>query len=146
MKNLGPFVILLVMVMTWMNIHNADNALSYISQASLQSEFKNIVIKKITDSRPEARSVEVKNIWSELVSPKSAQLYVTYQYDLPSQDSPSEWTHSEIQATAKLIKDSDTAQTESWRVESFTPTKDIVAFSEGLKITPQSTESDNATH
>lgn len=132
MKRIGPLVFIAALIWTWKIVHS-ESTISFSTHVSLQSEFRDLMVQTIQSRKPEARNIIVTELWTETASQDTVRVYLTYRFETPA--SEGEWSLNEIGAQALLKKDGENADTQNWKLMSFTPTKDEIQFSEGLRIT-----------
>jgi len=137
MKRIGPLIFLAALIWSW-NIVHSESSVSFSTHVNIQSEFRDLLLKSIQEKRPQAQNIQILELWTKNLAPhkqpEEVEVHVTYAFDTLDPDSSS-FNHNEISAIAILKKDIETRDTETWILESYTPTRDDIQFTEGLRIT-----------
>jgi len=137
MKRIGPILFLAALIWTW-NVVHSESSIPFSTHVNIQTEFRDLLVKSIQEKRPEAINIQIIELWTKGVmptkKPSEVEVHVRYAFDTPDL-SGSSFNKNEISAVAILKKDTETSETETWILESYTPTRDDIQFSEGLRIT-----------
>lgn len=145
MKRIGPLIFLAALIWTW-NVVHSESPVSFSTHVNIQNEFRDLLLKSILEKRPDAQNIQILELWTKSISPydqaTEVEVHVTYAFDILDSES-SHVNRNKISAVALLRKDTEINDTETWILERYTPTRDDIQFSEGLRITAGA--SDNTT-
>lgn len=136
MKRFGPLLFLTALIWTWTVVHS-ESAISFSTHVNIQTEFRDLLFKSIQDKRPDARNIQILELWTKESgksrSDSQVEVHVTYSFDTPDAEGSS-LNRNEISAHATLKKDTETQDSETWVLINYTPTRDDIQFTEGLRI------------
>lgn len=142
MKRLSPLFLVIALIWTW-NIVHGESTPSFSTHVNIQNELREIIQGSITKKYPEARQINIYQLWTEAEKQNLIRASLAYRFEAP--DEAGQWTQIDIEASALLKKDEATVE-DVWTLKQLQANHSSLAFAEGLRIIAGQNAEDSTTN
>ncbi|MNJ91323.1 hypothetical protein D3C87_89740 [compost metagenome] len=141
MKKIVSLVIFIAaLVWTWNVVHVAP-AVGFETHSGIQVKLAELIQTTLATKKPQAKDLSIMRLWTETLSDNKVRAVFAYKFVEPTEEGES--LEQIIEGEAILHRElSEDANVDKWTLQSVRTTNDIVVFSEGSIITPDTVTSD----
>ncbi|MFP5519429.1 MAG: hypothetical protein ACLGGX_05965 [Bdellovibrionia bacterium] len=119
---------------TW-NIIHTESAVGFETHSGIQVSLAKVIVDTVAEKRPEAKNIEIIELWTEKISDTKVRAYFSYKFSEPSENG--EMVDQAIKGEAVLHREpSDEPGKDVWILQNVETNNDSVVFNEGSLITP----------
>jgi hypothetical protein len=135
MKRILSLVIFIAaLVWTWNIIHTAP-AIGFETHSGIQVKLSELITETLSAKKPHAKDLTIMRLWTESLDDNKVRAVFAYKFIEPTSDN--EALEQIIEGEAVLHREpSEAAGVDKWVLQSVKTTNDIVVFTEGSVITP----------
>lgn len=143
MKKIVSLVIFIAaLVWTW-NIIHISPAIGFETHSGIQMKLGELIKATLSAKKPHATDLSIMRLWTETVDANKVRAIFAYKFTEPTDEGES--LEQIIEGEAVLHREpSEGDGVDKWVLQSVKTTNDIVVFTEGSTITPDTvTESES---
>ena len=135
MKRILSLVIFIAaLVWTWNIIHTAP-AIGFETHSGIQVKLSELIAATLSAKKPNAKDLTIMRLWTESLDNNKVRAVFAYKFNEAS--SEGEILEQMIEGEAVLHREpSEAAGVDQWVLQSVKTTNDIVVFTEGSVISP----------
>jgi hypothetical protein len=136
MKKIVSLIVFAVaLIWTWNIIHNSQ-PIGFETHSGIQQKLAELIKQTIASKKPNAKDLQVTRLWTEPMTDNKVRAVFAYKFTEAADGE--EATEQSIEGEAILHREaSDSTDVDNWTLQEVKTTNDVLIFSEGSKITPQ---------
>ncbi len=136
MKKIVSLVIFTAALFWTWNVIHSSAAIGFETHSGIQEKLAILIKQTVMTKKPTAKNFKIIRLWTEPMSENKVRAVFAYSFsDAMEADS----TEQTVEGEAVLFREpEDESGQDKWTLQSVRTTNDIVTFSEGLTVTPNS--------
>ena len=132
MKRISPLLFLVVMAWSWTKVHQESQP-NFATHVNLQAELRDLVFKAVQEKFPQAREIQILQLWTERQNAHRILAELSYRFEAPDQQGS--WNQQEVKGSVLLTKAVNSPE-DVWTLGKFKSQHNAIDFQEGLVIRP----------
>ncbi|QLY25180.1 hypothetical protein [Bdellovibrio sp. KM01] len=134
MKKIVSLVVFVAaLVWTW-NVIHTNEAIGFETHAGIQTKLAELIKATLSAKKPNAKDLRIEKLWTESMNDNKVRAVFAYKFSETSE--AGEALEQIIEGEAVLHREPTEDKTDKWTLQSVKTTNDIVVFSEGSTVTP----------
>lgn len=134
MKKIVSLVVFVAaLVWTW-NVIHTNEAIGFETHAGIQTKLADLIKATLAAKKPNAKDLRIDKLWTESMTDNKVRAVFAYKFSEVSEGGDN--MEQIIEGEAILHREPTEDKTDKWTLQSVKTTNDIVVFSEGSTVTP----------
>ncbi|UYL08611.1 hypothetical protein B9G69_016330 [Bdellovibrio sp. SKB1291214] len=143
MKKIVSLVVFVAaLVWTW-NVIHTNEAIGFETHAGIQTKLAELIKATLSAKKPNAKDLRIDKLWTESMTDNKVRAVFAYKFSEAGE--AGENLEQIIEGEAILHREPTEDKTDKWTLQSVKTTNDIVVFSEGSTVTPDTPSEAPAT-
>ncbi|WP_413558906.1 hypothetical protein [Bdellovibrio sp. HCB209] len=141
-KIVSLIVFVAALVWTW-NVIHTNEAIGFETHAGIQTKLAELIKATLESKKPNAKDLRIDKLWTESMNDNKVRAVFAYKFSELSEGGDT--LEQIIEGEAILHREPTEDKTDKWTLQSVRTTNDIVVFSEGSTVTPDTPTPADAT-
>jgi hypothetical protein len=140
MKKIVSLVVFVAaLVWTW-NVIHTNEAIGFETHAGIQTKLAELIKATLAAKKPNAKDLRIEKLWTESMTDNKVRAVFSYKFSEVAEGGDN--LEQIIEGEAILHREPTEDKTDKWTLQSVKTTNDIVVFSEGSTVTPDTETSE----